>query len=96
MVRGDRPQWADEWMRELSEVRPEERAALAQDVKRLLDEPAVLRMLAMLERNAIRILVSSPLTDSDELRAKLIAAKMAMGLRQKLMELGQPDPREAR
>jgi hypothetical protein len=80
-------------MRELSEVRPEERAALAADVKRLLDEPAVLRMLAMLERNAMRLLIAAPITDGDEMRARLIAAKMAMNMRHKLMELGQPDPK---
>ena len=96
MIRGDRPQWADEWLRELSEVRPEERAALAQDVKRLLDEPAVLRLLAMMERNALRLLIASPVTDNDEMRSRLIAAKITMTLRQKLMALGEPDPKEAR
>ena len=96
MIRGDRPQWADEWLRELSEVRPEERAALAQDVKRLLDEPAVLRLLAMMERNALRLLISAPVTDNDEMRSRLIAAKITMTLRQKLMALGEPDPKEAR
>jgi hypothetical protein len=65
-------------------------------VKRLLEDPAVLRLLAMMERNALRLLIASPVTDNDEMRSRLIAAKITMTLRQKLMALGEPNPKEAR
>ena len=77
----------NDWLHEYDDEHPGARVELADTAEKLLRDPAVVRVLDILERKTVNALITAPVTDPQEIQTRLVLVKQALALREHLLAI---------
>jgi hypothetical protein len=74
----------NDWLHQYDDEHPGARVELADTAEKLLRDPAVVRVLDILERRTVYALISTPLGNAQEIQTRLVLVKQVQALRELL------------